>query len=198
MRRLFRLREPLPNLRPRYNVAPTQQVPIMRATPDEADRELAQVRWGLIPFWAKDAKIAYSLINARAEGIDAKPSFRKAFKRRRCLIAADGFYVWEKKGTPKQPWRITLADGEPFAFAGLWERWEKAPDGVPVESCTIVTTAANALVAKLHDRMPPSPVAALSRDRHSRTSRLHNASARMTFTRRTGQNFWETTQVGRQ
>ncbi len=100
-------------------------------------------------------KIGYKLINARAEGIDAKPSFREAFKRgRRCLIPADGFYEWAKDTKPKQPWRITLADGGPFAFAGLWERWDKAPDGVRVESCTIITTAANVLVAKLHDRMP--------------------------------------------
>ena len=149
--RLFRFTGPLPNLRPRYNVAPTQQVPIVRRARDNSARELAQMRWGLIPFWAKDMSIGYKLINARAEGIDAKPSFREAFKRgRRCLIAADGFYEWEKKGTPKQPWRITLEDGEPFAFAGLWEHWEKAPGGVPVESCTIITTAANALVAKLH------------------------------------------------
>ncbi len=153
--RLFRFSGPLPNLRPRYNVAPTQQVPIVRHAPDDDLRELAQVRWGLIPFWAKDAKIGYSLINARAEGIDAKPSFCEAFKRgRRCLIPADGFYEWAKDTKPKQPWRITLKDGGPFAFAGLWERWEKAPDGVSVESCTIITTAANALVAELHDRMP--------------------------------------------
>ena len=156
MKRVFRFSGPLPNLPPRYNVVLTQRVPIVRAARgDRHDRELATVRWGLIPFWAKDATIGYKLINARAEGIDAKPSFREAFKRgRRCLIPADGFYEWQKKGTAKQPWRITLADGEPFAFAGLWERWEKAPDGVPVESCTIITTAAIALVSKLHDRMP--------------------------------------------
>jgi putative SOS response-associated peptidase YedK len=153
--RLFRFGGPLPNLPPRYNVAPTQQVPIVRTAPANGERELLQVRWGLIPFWAKDAKIGYSLINARAEGVDTKPLFREAFKRgRRCLILADGYYEWEKKGTPKQPWRYTLKDGGPFAFAGLWERWEKAPDGVPVESCTIITTEANALAAKLHDRMP--------------------------------------------
>ena len=125
-----------------------------RRARDDGERKLAQVRWGLIPFWAKDEKIGYKLINARAEGIAEKPSFREAYKRgRRCLIAADGFYEWQKDTKPKQPWRITLKDGGPFAFAGLWERWEKAPDGVPVESCTIITTAANALVARLHDRM---------------------------------------------
>ena len=155
MRRVFRFSGPLPNLPPRYNVAPTQQVPIVRRARNDGERELAQVRWGLIPFWAKDTSISYKLINARAEGIDAKPSFREAFKRgRRCLIAADGFYEWQKKGAAKQPRRITLKDGEPFAFAGLWERWEKAPDGMPIESCTIITTAANQLLRPLHDRMP--------------------------------------------
>jgi putative SOS response-associated peptidase YedK len=153
--RLFHFAGPLPNFPPRYNIAPTQQVPIVRRAPANGERDLAQVRWGLIPFWAKDTKIGYSLTNARADGIDTKPSFREAFKRgRRCLILADGYYEWEKKGTPKQPWRFTLKDGGPFAFAGLWERWEKSSDGVPVESCTIITTGANALAAKLHDRMP--------------------------------------------
>jgi putative SOS response-associated peptidase YedK len=155
MQRVFRFAGPLPNLPPRYNVAPSQQVPIVRREQDNVARELVQVRWGLIPLWAKDEKIGAKMINACAEGIDAKPSFREAFKRgRRCLIPADGFYEWQKEGSAKQPWRITLADGGPLAFAGLWERWEKAPDGVPVESCTIITTAANALVATLHDRMP--------------------------------------------
>ncbi len=152
--RLFRFAGPLPNLRPRYNVAPTQQVPVVRRARGDGERELAQVRWGLIPFWAKDEKIGYRLINARAEGIAEKPSFRSALKMRRCLVPADGFYEWQATPGRKVPWRITLEDGGPFAFAGLWERWEKAPDGVPVESCTIITTAANALVAKLHDRMP--------------------------------------------
>ena len=155
MQRVFRFAGLLPNLPPRYNVAPTQQVPIVRRAGNDGERELVQVRWGLIPFWAKDASIGYKLINARAEGIAEKPSFREALKRgRRCLIAADGFYEWQKTGGAKQPWRITLKDGEPFAFAGLWERWEKAPDGVPVESCTIITTSANQLVRPLHDRMP--------------------------------------------
>ena len=156
MRRLFRFAGPLPNLPPRYNVAPTQQVPIVRAVRgDRHGRELAMVRWGLIPFWAKDATIGYKLINARAEAIARKPFFREAFKRgRRCLILADGFYERQKTSTAEQAWRITLADGRPFAFAGLWERWEKAPDAVPVESCTIITTAANGMVATFDDRMP--------------------------------------------
>ncbi len=156
MRRLFHFAGPLPNLPPRYNVAPMQQVPIVRALPgDRHDRELAMVRWGLIPFWAKDATIGYKLINARAETIARKPFFREAFKRgRRCLIPADGFYERRKTGTAEQAWRITLADGRPFAFAGLWERWEKAPDAEPVESCAIITTAANGMVATFDDRMP--------------------------------------------
>ncbi len=153
MRRLFRFTGPLPNLPPRYNVAPTQQVPIVRRARDDGDRKLAQARWGVVPFWAKDEKIGYKLINARAEGIDAKPSFREAFKcGRRCPIPGDGFYEWAKETKPKQPWHVTLKDDGPFAFAGLWERWEKAPEGVPVESCTIITTAANQLLRPLHGR----------------------------------------------
>jgi putative SOS response-associated peptidase YedK len=154
--RLFRFGGPLRNLPPRYNVAPTQQVPIVRRQHEglTGERDLAEVRWGLIPFWARNAPIGARMINVRAEGVADKPAFRRAFRQRRCLVPADGFYEWQKTGSSKQPWRITLKDGEPFAFAGLWERWEKAPDGVPVESCTIITAAANALVAKLHDRMP--------------------------------------------
>jgi putative SOS response-associated peptidase YedK len=119
--RLFRFAGPQPNLRPRHNVAPTQWVPVVRTTTgDKRDRELTQMRWRVIPFWAKDATISYSLINARAEGVDTKPSFREALKRgRRCLIAAEGFYEWEKTAATKQPWRTTLEEGEPFAFAGL-------------------------------------------------------------------------------
>jgi putative SOS response-associated peptidase YedK len=154
LRRLFRFVGPIPNLPPRYNVAPTQQVPIVRLAGNDGAREIAQVRWGLIPFWAKDAAIGSKMINARAEGIAEKPAFRAALKSRRCLVLADGFYEWQATPGRKVPWRITLKDGEPFAFAGLWERWEKAPDGVPVESCTIVTTSANPLLRPLHDRMP--------------------------------------------
>jgi putative SOS response-associated peptidase YedK len=155
LRRLFKFKEPLPNLPPRYNVAPTQQVPIVRTGPgDQHDRELAMVRWGLIPFWAKDASIGARMINARAEGIADKPAFRAALRSRRYLVPADGFYEWQATPGRKLPWRITLKDGGPFAFAGLWERWDKAPDGIPVESCTIVTTSANQLLRPLHDRMP--------------------------------------------
>lgn len=137
-----------PNLAPRYNVAPSQDVPIVRA-----GRELAVVRWGLIPFWAKDEKIAWRTINARAETVAEKPAFRAAFKARRCLVPASGFYEWQARGKgPKQPWYITGRDGRPLAFAGLWERW-RGPDGT-VESCTIIVTQANEFMRRLHDRMP--------------------------------------------
>jgi len=158
MRRLFGFAGPLPNLPARYNVAPTQLVPIVRLDRSAA-RELVNVRWGLIPFWAKDAAIGNRLINARSDGLAEKPSFRAAFRARRCLVPADGFYEWQATAHGKQPYRIGLKGGTPeafplFAFAGLWERWEKAPDGAPVESSTIVTTDANELLRPIHPRMP--------------------------------------------
>ena len=158
--------QPALNLPPRYNVAPTQDVPAVRLR--AGARELALLRWGLIPAWAKDPSIGLRMINARAETVAEKPSFRSALAKRRCLIVADGFFEWQKqpKG-PKQPYFITTVDGEPFAFAGLWERWDKAQEarstdpgsapgagGAPVESCTIVTTEANAALRPIHDRMP--------------------------------------------
>lgn len=137
-----------PNLRPRYNVAPSQDVPIVKA-----GRELAVVRWGLIPFWAKDEKIGYRTINARAETVAEKPAFRAAFKTRRCLVPASGFYEWQKRDSgAKQPYYIHGKDGKPLTFAGLWERWN-GPEG-PVESCTVIVTAANEFMKRLHDRMP--------------------------------------------
>ncbi|MCU0304482.1 MAG: SOS response-associated peptidase [Thermoanaerobaculales bacterium] len=148
---LFEL-EPLTELQPRYNIAPTQKVPIVRPGDGRA-REWASVRWGLIPSWAKDPSIGARLINARAETAADKPSFRAAFKHRRCLVPADGFYEWVKLAGGKQPHHIRFADRRPFAFAGLWERWS-APDGDVVESCTILTTSPNELIARLHDRMP--------------------------------------------
>ena len=142
------------NLAPRYNIAPTQEVLAVRASPDGAGRELAGFRWGLIPSWAKDPAIGSRMINARAETVAEKPAFRAAFRRRRCLVAADGFYEWEKRPDGgKQPWRITLDGGAPFAFAGLWEGWLGA-DGSEIESCTIVTTDAAEAIADLHHRMP--------------------------------------------
>jgi putative SOS response-associated peptidase YedK len=132
---------------PAYNIAPTQKVLCIR---DGDDREFFRAKWGLIPSWAKDAKIGASCINARVETVDTKPAFRSAFKKRRCLVVADGFYEWRK--TDKQPHFISLKSGEQMAFAGLWETW-KSPDGM-VESCTICTTDANDMMGQLHDRMP--------------------------------------------
>lgn len=145
---LFDLPEP-PDFGPRYNIAPTQPVAIVTA----ASPALRVVQWGLVPSWAKDPSIGARMINARSETAAEKPSFRAAFKRRRCLIPADGFYEWRKTSSgPKQPYWIALADKAPFAFAGLWEQWE-SPEGF-LESCTILTSAANALLAHVHDRMP--------------------------------------------
>jgi putative SOS response-associated peptidase YedK len=152
---IYRLAESLSpsNFPARYNIAPTQDVPIVRPI-DGDERELILARWGLIPFWAKDIKIGYRTINARAETVDSKPSFRDAFKRRRCLIAADGFYEWKPLGgRKKQPYYITLPRDRPFAFAGLWEAW-KSPEGEKIESCTIIVTAANEQLEPIHDRMP--------------------------------------------
>ncbi|MFH1809497.1 MAG: SOS response-associated peptidase [Pseudomonadota bacterium] len=139
--------------KPNYNVAPTHQVIAFRQRPEGTGREAVRLRWGLIPFWSKDEKIAYKLINARSETAPDKPSFRAAFKRRRCLVPADGFYEWKKSGKAKQPFCIRLRDDRPFAIAGLWEHWQ-GPDGQVVESCTLLTTEPNAMMAKIHDRMP--------------------------------------------
>ncbi len=145
----------LPNLAPRYNIAPTQDVVAIRR--GDAGRELAMLRWGLIPGWAKDPAIGARMINARAETVAEKPSFRAAFRQRRCLVAADGFYEWRKTAeapkAPKQPYYIRLESGEPFAIAGLWERW-RDPAGQTVESCTLITTEANPELAPIHHRMP--------------------------------------------
>ncbi|HJO73141.1 MAG: SOS response-associated peptidase [Rhodospirillales bacterium] len=147
---------PAPNLPPRYNICPTQQVPVVRADAGgRAGRELVMMRWGLVPSWSKDAAIGSRLINTRAETVAEKPSFRSAYRSRRCLIPADGYYEWRKQGDgPKQPYLITLAGGASFAFAGLWERWEKAPDGKALQTCTIITTAANTFLRPIHHRMP--------------------------------------------
>jgi putative SOS response-associated peptidase YedK len=149
---LFRFME-RPNLGPRYNIAPTQDVPIVRRTRAGDGRELLMARWGLVPYWADDVKIGSRLINARAETIERTPAFREAYQRRRCLVPADGFFEWRKEGKTRQPLLIRRKDQEPFAFAGLWERWRQ-PDGEIVRSCSIVTCPANALVAPVHDRMP--------------------------------------------
>jgi putative SOS response-associated peptidase YedK len=148
--KVFELPEP-PELPPRYNIAPTQDVAAVRAV--DGGRRLATLHWGLIPSWAKERAIGARMINARAETLAEKPAFRAAFRARRCLIVADGFYEWQKVGGRKQPHFIRLRDGQPFGFAGLWERWHGDGEEA-VESCTIVTTEANELLAPIHDRMP--------------------------------------------
>lgn len=143
-----------PEIEARYNIAPTQEVPVIRATPNGS--ELARLRWGLVPSWAKDPSIGNRMINARAETVAEKPSFRAAFKRRRCLVPANGFYEWQKlaDGT-KQPFHMRLKSRRPFAIAGLWERWQsKNPQESPLDSFTLITTEANALTEQVHHRMP--------------------------------------------
>ncbi len=140
-----------PELAPRYNIAPTQQIAVVRA--GDADRTLSMMRWGLVPSWAKELSIGARMINARAETAAEKPAFRSAMKQRRCLIPADGFYEWQAQPGGKQPFHIRMADGRPFAFAGLWEQW-RTPEGQWLETCTILTTSANELMRQLHDRMP--------------------------------------------
>ena len=140
-------------LSPRYNIAPSQAVAVVRQLPGKSVRQLDMLHWGLIPGWAKDMKIGYKMINARGETLAQKPSFRAAFKKRRCLIAADGFYEWKHAGLKKQPIYVHLKNGVVFAFAGLWEAW-MSPQGNQVESCTIITTSPNELLKDIHDRMP--------------------------------------------
>ena len=137
----------------RYNIAPTQPVGIVRLDRSARGREWALVHWGLIPSWAKDPGMGARMINARGETLAEKPSFRAALRRRRCLVPADGFYEWKRTGSGKQPFYIRLRSHEPFAFAGLWEIWT-APDGSELESCTVITTGPNEMMADLHDRMP--------------------------------------------
>lgn len=137
----------------RYNIAPTQPVATILQTKDDANRQFKMLRWGLIPSWAKDAKMGSRLINARAETVAEKPSFRSAFKQRRCLVLTDGFYEWQQQEKNKQPFYFRVRNGEPFAFAGLWERWKDA-EGEEIQSCTILTTEANEIMRPIHDRMP--------------------------------------------
>jgi putative SOS response-associated peptidase YedK len=150
IRRLLRYEEH-PNFPPRYNVAPTQPIPIVRL--DRGARHFAEARWGLIPASTTDAKRAPLLINARLEGINRTRAFRAAMQARRCLIPTDGFYEWKKEGKERRPFFFHSRDGQPFAFAGLWEIWT-GPDGSAVESAAIITCAANEPVAAVHDRMP--------------------------------------------
>lgn len=142
----------IPTWTPRYNIAPTQTVPAIVLN-EKGDRSFKPFRWGLIPTWAKDASMGARMTNARSETVTEKPTFRSAFKQRRCLIVADGFYEWQKQQGKKQPFYFRLKNGQPFGFAGLWERWQ-APEGDVWETCTILTTEANDLLKEVHDRMP--------------------------------------------
>ena len=150
IRALFRYREQ-PNFPARYNIAPTQPVPIVRMA--EGEREFALVRWGLIPAWVKDPKALALLINARAESVNDKSAFCNAMKRRRCLFPADGFYEWKPHGAAKRPYLARPVAGGPMAFAGLWETWI-GPDGEEMETAAIVTTEANSAMATVHHRAP--------------------------------------------
>lgn len=139
-------------LTPRYNIAPTQEVAVVGLN-REGTRTLGLMRWGLIPSWAKDPSIGNRMINARSETAAQKPAFRSSFKKRRCLVPADGFYEWKKIGDGKQPFHIRLKSAAPFAIAGLWARWH-GTEGEPIRSCTLLTTSPNELTAEVHDRMP--------------------------------------------
>ena len=142
------------DIEPRYNVAPTQYVASIRDAEGGEGRELVLLRWGLVPFWAKDPAIGNRMINARAETVAEKPAFRAAFRRRRCLVLADGFYEWHKEGQSKIPYFISLASEQPFAFAGLWEHWRSKESDDEIESTTLITANANEFMSSLHHRMP--------------------------------------------
>ena len=140
-------------VQPRYNIAPTQFIASIRNGKDDV-RELVMLRWGLVPFWAKDPSIGNRMINARAETVAEKPAYRAAYRHRRCIVLADGFYEWQKAGDVKTPHFISLASGEPFALAGLWETWQDKESGESLQTATLITTSANEFMAPLHHRMP--------------------------------------------
>ena len=142
-----------PTLAPRYNIAPSQRIACVRTSPQSTTRECVDLKWGLVPSWAKDPSIGNKMINARAETVAEKPSFRKAFKQQRCMVLADGFYEWKREGNAKQPYYIRFKDQRPFCFAGLWERWENGTDG-PLETCAMLTIGPNAVMEPIHHRMP--------------------------------------------
>lgn len=150
IRELFGLEGPMRNLRPRYNLAPTEDAPVVRIR--DGERKFVMLRWGLVPHWSTGPDSCYSMINNRAETVDHTPACRDAFRRRRRLIPADGFYEWKAGVIGKQPYRITMKDGAPFASAGLWERWGKGAEAI--ESFTIIVTDANDALRPIHDRMP--------------------------------------------
>ena len=143
----------VPEIQPRYNIAPSQPVLSVAADRDSGARVAEFLRWGLVPHWAKDPSIGNRMINARAETLADKPSFRGPLRHNRCLIPASGFYEWRKQGTSKQPMFVRMADGQPFALAGLWATYTP-PDGSELRSCTIITTEPNSLLATIHNRMP--------------------------------------------
>ena len=138
---------------PRYNIAPTQYLAAIRNAESDG-RELVMLRWGLVPFWAKDPAIGNRMINARAETVAEKPSYRNAYKHRRCIVLADGFYEWRRQGEAKTPYFISLASGQPFALAGLWENWQDKENGELLQTTTLITTDANDFMQPLHHRMP--------------------------------------------
>jgi putative SOS response-associated peptidase YedK len=146
---LFDIEEAPSSVTPSYNIAPTQRVATVLS--ENGKRKLEMLRWGLVPSWADDPEIGNRMINARAETVAEKPSYRKAFRKSRCLVLADGFYEWQKTESSKQPFHIRMKDESPFAFAGLWESWD---NGEEIRSCTIITTDANDLVGEVHNRMP--------------------------------------------
>jgi len=143
--------DPFDDFEPRYNIAPTQSVTVVRQV--DSARYLTTMRWGLVPSWSKDTSVSASLINARSEMVMEKPAFRDSFRSRRCLIPANGFYEWKRSGKTKQPYHFGLNDDDLFAFAGLWDRW-RSPGGKTIESCSILTTTPNKLLSDIHDRMP--------------------------------------------
>ncbi|MGD9851735.1 MAG: SOS response-associated peptidase [Nitrospirales bacterium] len=142
----------MPSLPPRYNIAPSQIVACVRTNPETQEREFADLKWGLVPSWANDPSIGNKLTNARSETVAEKPSFRHAFKQQRCLVLADGFYEWKREGKTKQPYYIRMKNGRLFAFAGLWERWQKHDPAL--ETCALLTTIPNNLMKPIHNRMP--------------------------------------------
>jgi putative SOS response-associated peptidase YedK len=154
IRRLFNLDGPLPNFAPHYNAAPGQELPVIRLHPETGHRVLGTLRWGLIPYWSKDPKIAWKCINARGETAKTAPAFRDAYKARRCIVPADAFYEWKANGKTKQPYAIAMRDRRPFAFAGLWENWKDPASQEWIRTYTVLTTKPNEVVARLHDRMP--------------------------------------------